>query len=42
MVPLAVGIVGFIIAMSTQVLAARYVALFLMAQVSSEARLSIE
>ncbi|ORY90749.1 MFS general substrate transporter [Leucosporidium creatinivorum] len=30
--PLCLGIVGFIIAMSTQVLAARYVALFLMAQ----------
>jgi len=42
MVPLPVGIVGFIIAMSTQVWAARYGALFLMAQVSSEARLSIE
>jgi len=31
-VPLCFGLVGFIIAMSTEVLAARYVALFLMAQ----------
>ena len=37
-IPLCFGLVGFIIAMSTEVLAARYVSLFLMAQVSNTAR----